>query len=135
MFARTFNAFAAAVLSLRPHVIYFYGHGETDDFSTRFQFENDGAADWRGFDEISQAVSQLINSSRFPPVVWVNACQGAAAHQESALRMLAPVSSCVIATRTVIAVDDSRALARAALPLICQGRAPGSAIRQALHAS
>jgi hypothetical protein len=133
---RTYAEFCKALESHDPHVIYFYGHGSNDSFHTTFQFEKGvGSADWRNFDECVVPLQNLLGSTQFPPVIWVNACQTGSAPQESALRMLAPLSCCTIATRTVIAVDDSRELARVALPLIVNGRAPHSAVRQAIHDS
>src|SRR5262249_40625300 len=70
---------------------------------------------------------------RFPPIIWVNACQSAAAERNNFLRLLSPVAATVVATRTLVAVADSRAIAEQALPAVAiSGQAPHCAIRDVL---
>lgn len=118
-----------------PQVVYFYGHGLTEGFGTSFQFEGpEGTADWHNFDDVHGELHRLVQRTRFPPVIWVNACLGGAAESDSALRVLSPIACCVITTRTLSAVSDSQALGLAALPRIVRdGQAPPGAIRDALH--
>lgn len=119
---------------LEPHVVYFYGHGLTEGFGTQLQFENEGKPDWRSADEVRRELDKAVQRTHFPPVVWLNACLGGAAEQDSALRLLSSVSACVITTRSVVAARDSRQLAVTALPMIVAGGwAPPSALREAQH--
>jgi hypothetical protein len=134
----TFDAFRKIIRSkaLDPHILYFYGHGATEGgHGTSFQFQNaDGSADWRSFDEIRQELDGLVQRTNFPPLIWINACHGASAEQDSGLRALAPISCCVVTTRTLVAVRDSRSLATNTLPkIVIEGCAPHSAIRETLH--
>jgi hypothetical protein len=137
-FVETFDDFAAAIgdETFDPHLVYFYGHGLTAGAGTDFVFRGrDGAADERSVDEIQQLLSLLVVRTKFPPVVWFNACFGAAAKQESALRILGAWTCCMITTRTLAAVDVSRRLAEYALPaIIVQGLCPTVAIRNAILA-
>jgi hypothetical protein len=133
---RTFREFQISLQErFDPHVIYFYGHGLTHGFGTKLQFQyDDGRPDWREVSELRFGLDGVIQRTEFPPVIWINACLGAAAEKDSALRLLAPISCCVITTRTLAAVEDSRAIAEAALPMIVKGGwAPHSALRQVLQ--
>ncbi|KQT58248.1 hypothetical protein ASG52_22640 [Methylobacterium sp. Leaf456] len=134
---KTFDAFAEVVGTgtFDPHIVYFYGHGETSGQGTQFRFKTaEGHADPRSVDELRQALDRLNKRTGAPPLVWFNACLGAAADQDSALTSLAPASACVITTRTIASAADARRLAETALPLIVtQGYAPHSALGKALN--
>jgi hypothetical protein len=137
---RTFNEFRDAVSeNAPPDIIYFYGHADAYGDDTRFQFDHPtGGADWQSADSISEALLALNQrrSSGAAPAIWMNACKGASAERNSFLIALSRVASTVVTTRTLAAVDDSRAVAERALPLIIiDGRAPHSSLRETLQGS
>jgi hypothetical protein len=131
---RTFEEFTTAVQDARPHLIYLYGHAHPEKGSTGFWFDKeDGTGDFINVDEIQQALHDLFALTRFAPVVWVNACQGSSAERHNFLRQLSPLAAAVVTTRTLAAVEDSRAIAERALPAIAiGGRPPHGAIRDIL---
>jgi hypothetical protein len=136
---RTVEEFQAAFTDKNfPHdIIYFYGHGRSLDKGAIFEFEKDGKTgvpNWIQIDIIHEVIHRAVTSSRRPPFVFFNACQGAAASQESALRTFATSASCVIAMRSVVWMDASRTLAEKVLKsVIIDGFAPPVAVREALR--
>ena len=134
--ARTFEDFIAALRTTRPHVIYFYGHAKPYGNSTVFWFDHGEVTQHVDVGEICGAVQDLREATRFAPVVWVNACQSAAAERNSFLRLISPMAATVLATRTLAAVADSRAIAEKVLPaVVIGGHAPHAAIRDVLSTS
>ena len=133
--ARTFSELEAYLrgndgVPFNPHVIYFYGHGTANDTNTYLEF---GRSDLRDVALLAAQIQELWESTRFAPVVWINACQGAIAASSNVLRSISPYASAVITTRAVAAADDCRLLAELALPDIAiRGRAPHAAMRGAV---
>lgn len=123
---------------LAPHIVYFYGHAEALETTSAFLFDDPTSevGAWAKIDKIEIALRECLRKlGNFPPAIWINACRGASAKRNSFLRSLAPMASTVLTTRTLAAVDDSRAVAEVALPLIAiEGQAPHSALRTALKA-
>ncbi|TPK87364.1 hypothetical protein [Mesorhizobium sp. B2-4-17] len=117
-----------------PHIIYFYGHATAQGEDTVLQFgptEDDSG--WHSIDALQQPLLNLVARTNFPPIVWINACKGAAAKRNSALRALGPTTAAVIATRTLAVVEDSLKLGTIALPMIAiDGKAPPLALRDAI---
>lgn len=107
---RTFAEYSAALHGDKfyPEIVYFYGHGASAGQGTNFQFEKDGKEDWQPVEEIDFRLRQAVGFSHSAPMIWFNACQGAAANQDSALRIFAKTASCVVAMRTVVRMDASR---------------------------
>lgn len=104
-----------------PHIIYFYGHGHADS-GTKFEFEDGkGASDWHSMDEVAELIQATVTRTQSPPLVWLNCCRGAAARFESGFHQVSKVASCVIAMRTVVRREASRALALEGLQLIIAG--------------
>ncbi|MEY9123805.1 hypothetical protein [Bradyrhizobium yuanmingense] len=134
--ASTFEEFSTALETMRPHVIYFYGHAKPSGNSTVFWFDHGKVTQHVDVGEICGAVQRLRETTPFAPVVWVNACQSAAAERNNFLRLLSPLAATVLATRTLAAVADSRAIAEKALPaIVIGGHAPHAAIRDVLSTS
>lgn len=133
---RTIAEYTQALIADKfyPEIIYFYGHGASSENGTQFQFETDGGKeDWCRVDEVHVPLRKIVDFNNSPPLVWFNACQGAAANQESAMRIFAETASCVVAMRTVVRMDASRQLAEKALKsIIVDGFEPPVAIREAL---
>ncbi|WP_426232353.1 hypothetical protein [Pararhizobium sp. DWP3-4] len=119
-----------------PEIIYFYGHGRSLGRGAIFEFEKagrQGVSEWIQVDQIHNEIKKVEFAHR-PPLVFFNACQGAAASQESALRTFAKSSSCVIAMRTVVRMDASRTLAENVLKsVIIDGFSPPIAVREVLR--
>ncbi|MBZ9763374.1 hypothetical protein LB553_21170 [Mesorhizobium sp. CA8] len=134
---RSFAEFRDAMLVDRfdPHIVYFYGHGTTaGGQGTGFQFEDQGKEDWQDVEEIAFIVTQVVKATGNPPFVWFNACRGAAANQDSALRLFSETASCVVAMRTVVRMDASRILAERALKSVIVDRfSPPVAVREVLR--
>ncbi|MGJ5040644.1 hypothetical protein [Bradyrhizobium sp. HKCCYLRH1062] len=134
--ARTFEEFTTKLETARPHIVYFYGHAKPSGNSTVFWFDHGKIMRHVDAGEICAAVQNLRDITRFAPIVWVNACQSAAAERNSFFRLLSPMSATVLATRTLAAVADSRAIAEKALPaVVIGGHAPHAAIRDVLSTS
>lgn len=134
---RSFDEFSKILKTERfdPHIIYFYGHGSTPGGQGAvFQFDNQGAEDWVWVEEIAFLISQVVEANGSPPFIWFNACLGAAAIQDSALRLFSKTASCVVAMRTVVRMDASRTLAEQALKSVIVDRlSPPVAIREVLR--
>ncbi|MER9482967.1 hypothetical protein NKI74_26915 [Mesorhizobium sp. M0494] len=134
---RSLAEFESAMLTERfdPHIIYFYGHGTTPGAKgTKFQFDNNGKEDWQDVGDIAFVITQVVNANGNPPFIWFNACLGAAANQDSALRSFSATASCVVAMRTVVRMDASRILAERALKAIIVDRfSPPIAVREVLR--
>ncbi|TIP25746.1 MAG: hypothetical protein E5X67_23420 [Mesorhizobium sp.] len=134
---RSFAEFEAAMLTERfdPQIIYFYGHGTTPGAKgTKFQFDNGAKEDWQDVGDIAFVITQVVNANGNPPFIWFNACLGAAANQDSALRLFSETASCVVAMRTVVRMDASRILAERALKAIIVDRfSPPVAVREVLR--
>jgi hypothetical protein len=139
-YVRSFTEFEKTMLTERfdPHIIYFYGHGHTPGgHGTEFQFERgekNGKEDWQRVDQIAFIISQVVDATNNPPFIWFNACLGAAASMDSALRLFSETASCVVAMRAVVLRDASRALAEKALKRAIVDRfSPPVAVREALR--
>ncbi|MGM4914928.1 hypothetical protein [Rhizobium sp. 768_B6_N1_8] len=137
---RTFGEYERVMKTEKfyPEIIYFYGHGFSPGQGTTFEFETgpgEKSADrWRTVsDLVAGGIGTTLEATRTPPLIWFNACLGAAASQESALVEFSSYASCVIAMRTVVRIDASQTLAQKALKsIILDGFAPPIAIREAL---
>ncbi|AIC31316.1 hypothetical protein IE4771_PE00090 (plasmid) [Rhizobium etli bv. mimosae str. IE4771] len=133
---RTFSEYRDALIEnpWYPEIIYFYGHGASAGKGTMFQFEDEaGREAWHGIDELIFGLDEIVAFTHRPPLIWFNACLGAAASQESALREFSKTASCVVAMRTVVRVDASQLLAEKALKaIIIDGFSPPVAIRETL---
>ncbi|TCA23620.1 hypothetical protein E0H70_28225 [Rhizobium leguminosarum bv. viciae] len=133
---RTFAEYRHALIEdpWNPEIIYFYGHGSSTGKGTMFQFEDEaGKQVWHGIDELIFGLDEIVAFTRSPPLIWFNACLGAAANQDSALRQFAKTASCVVAMRTVVRVDASQLLAEKALKsIVIDGFSPPVAIRETL---
>lgn len=114
-----------------PWIVYYYGHAaaEGDDV---FLMMDDGA---HSIAKLADLLRIHRDATLNPPVVWINGCHSGAARLNSAIRLLSPYASTVIATRTLAEVNDARALGEAVLPGIAVGGwSPVSAMRDAIAA-
>ncbi|MER9924452.1 hypothetical protein NKJ84_16100 [Mesorhizobium sp. M0048] len=118
-----------------PHIIYYYGHAKAEEADTLFEFdpEPDGTSGVHPLDDLINPLKSIYERTDFPPVIWINACQGGSAKRNNVVRRLAPFSSVIIATRQVAVVEDSMALGLRALPLIAKDMlAPPIALYKAI---
>jgi len=130
-----FSEFEHHIRHFTPHIIYFYGHAKSREKETIIEFDREDEGDpyqgTRSIDDVRRALDRQIRG--VPPVIWINACQGASAARNNVLRLLAPVAAAVITTRTIAVVDDSLELGRRVLPKIAiDGEAPPVAVRNAI---
>jgi hypothetical protein len=112
-----------------PHIIYYYGHAMVIDSSTYLFLDKNVHEPQFSLSRLETLAVELVNRTGIRPVFWMNGCQTGAAERGSAIRMLSPFASVVIATRTLAAVDDARPLGEQALPLMASGHAPPIALR------
>jgi hypothetical protein len=130
-----FSEFEGSIETFNPNIIYFYGHASSQGQDTIIQFDEEDRDDIyhgsRSIDEVRQALNRQLPG--VPPIIWINACQGASAERNNVLRLLSPVAAAVITTRTLAVVDDSLELGRQILPKIAiHGDAPPVAVRKAI---
>ncbi|MFG1201789.1 hypothetical protein V5F29_05295 [Xanthobacter aminoxidans] len=112
-----------------PQIIYYYGHARAAGPGTDLFIDNR----WISVGALARALQAQVAKTKVPPVVWINGCQSGAAQINSAVRVLAPYASVVIATRTVAVVSDARALGEMALPrMAVKGWSPSSAMRDSI---
>ncbi|MDW9593534.1 hypothetical protein GOA63_15100 [Sinorhizobium meliloti] len=129
----TFEEFTNDVKSWCPDLIYFYGHGRADDRDTRLGFDKKGpngkfVPDDVGIEELRSA----LNRGGTVPLVWINACQGAAIQRNTVLTRLAPKASVVITSLAEVRADVARAIAMCALPKIVFDTAPPTVFREVI---
>ncbi|TIM05511.1 hypothetical protein [Mesorhizobium sp.] len=118
-----------------PHIVYYYGHAKAEENDTLFEFdpEPDGRDGVHSLDDLIDPLKSIHERTNFPPIIWINACQGGAAKRNNVVRRLAPFASVVIATRQVAVIQDSMALGLLALPMIAiDGMAPPVALSRAI---
>jgi hypothetical protein len=117
-----------------PHIVYYYGHAKAEETSTLFQFDpTPGDNGTHELGDLINPLRSIFERTRFPPIIWINACQGGAAKRNNVVRRLAPLASAVITTRQVAVVEDSMTLGLQALPDIAlEGVAPATALTRAV---
>ena len=111
---RTARTWAEAYVILRkdsgfnPHVVYFYGHGDSTQSESTFLFDSErGRLSSISAKQIGDVLGALPARSR-PAVFFGNCCHGASAGRAGLREQLAAKVDCLIANRTVVDLQVAR---------------------------
>lgn len=110
-----------------PHLVYFYGHGSGDAYSSQMVFAD--GAQRRIEKPVTDLVQELRALPELPLLVYVNCCGGDAGGLLGAGMQLSPYVPAVITNRTIAEVDWAQSTALALWEgVLVKGLAPHAAL-------
>lgn len=118
-----------------PHVLYFYGHGESDDNGSQLLFRaNPGEVPRVSSTQIGALLKGQAAKGVRPTILFANCCHGTSAVRFGLGEELSALVPCLIANRTVSGVEESRTIGRHVLEALARaGTAPDTFMADAVR--
>jgi hypothetical protein len=128
--AYTWEQFRQLVDELRPHIVYYYGHGLGDRYHSRLVFAT--GAHYRRVDKPISDFAQCLRDMKEPPkLVYLNCCSGDAGGFLGAGWQLGEFIPAVVTNRTAAHIDAAQAQALALWQsILLDGRPPHVAMTE-----
>jgi len=123
----TWDDLTSTLMSWRPHIVYYYGHGTGDRNASRLVFATkEGQSETRS---IADLANLLRSQTDQPKIVYVNCCKGDVGGLLGVSFQLGPFIPAVITNCTTARVDAAREQARTVWKnILVSGLAPHEAI-------
>ena len=123
----TWDDLTSTLVSWRPHIVYYYGHGTGDQNASRLVFAtNDGPSETRPIADFANLLRSQIDP---PKIVYVNCCKGDVGGLLGVSFQLGNFIPAVITNCTTARVDAAREQARTVWKnVLVSGLAPHEAI-------
>ncbi|GEP55613.1 hypothetical protein [Reyranella soli] len=118
-----------------PHVLYFYGHGESDGKSSQLLFRaNPGELPRVSPTQIRRVLEDQAARGLRPKIFFANCCHGNSAPRFGLGEELSALVPCLIANRTVAGVEESRLIGLHVLESLARdGTAPDALLADAVR--
>ena len=118
-----------------PHVLYFYGHGTSDDNGSQLLFRaKPGEVPQVSSTQIGALLKVQAARGVRPKVFFANCCHGTSAARFGLGEELSALVPCLIANRTVAGVEESRTIGRHVLEALARdGTAPDAFMADAVR--
>lgn len=118
-----------------PHVLYFYGHGESDGKSSQLLFRaNPGELPRVSPTQIRRLLDEQVARGWRPTIFFANCCHGNSAPRFGLGEELSALVPCLIANRTVAGVEESRLIGQHILECLARdGTAPDALLADAVR--